>query len=193
MRGAGSGAGSDVDDVLHLSASATVPSSPPPSSSSAPAQPPPPPPRPSRRSTHGLRPRVAVLLGVGAKWYIPLLVCRALSTLPALWWGLRCAFTFLGELLLSEGTGLLGEGKWSVEKRFRVTEVALGIIWVCYSVIIFPKLCFVETGWSNVLRRGSGRRGGCVLWTMDGIADRFEQMVNSARLQHTYRISSQTV
>lgn len=74
-------------------------------------------------------PRVAVLLGVNARWHIPLLVCRALSTAPAAWWGLRCAFTFLGELLRSDGTAVLGDN-WTVEKRFRVTEVFLAILWV---------------------------------------------------------------
>lgn len=75
-------------------------------------------------------PRIAVLLGVNSQWYIPLLICQALSTAPAAWWGLRCAFTFLGELLRSDGTAVL-EDKWTVEKRFRVTEVFLAILWVC--------------------------------------------------------------
>lgn len=77
----------------------------------------------------GSHPRVAVLLGVNARWHIPLLICRALSTAPAAWWGLRCAFTFLGELLRSDGAGALGD-TWTVEKRFRVTEVFLAILWV---------------------------------------------------------------
>jgi hypothetical protein len=87
-----------------------------------------------------LHPRVAVILGVDRKWYVPLLVCRALSTLPAAWWGLRCSFTFLAELLRIR-PGLWREGwvaaivgstiaEWDVERRFRVTEVALAIMWV---------------------------------------------------------------
>lgn len=76
-----------------------------------------------------LHPRVAVLLGVNARWHIPLLICRALSTGPAAWWGLRCAFTFLAELLRSEDVGTQGV-VWTVEKRFRVTEVFLAILWV---------------------------------------------------------------
>lgn len=74
-------------------------------------------------------PRVAVLLGVNTRWHIPLLICRALSTAPAAWWGLRCAFTFLAELLRSDGIGARGD-PWTVEKRFRVTEVFLAILWV---------------------------------------------------------------
>ncbi|KLJ07431.1 hypothetical protein EMPG_17096 [Blastomyces silverae] len=87
-----------------------------------------------------LHPRVAVILGVDRRWYIPLLLCRGLSILPATWWGLRCAFTFLAELLRirpqfwHEGwTAAIVRGAapdWDVERRFRVTEVALAIIWV---------------------------------------------------------------
>lgn len=83
------------------------------------------------RSFDALHPRVAVLLGVKPKWHIPLLICRALSTAPAGWWGLRCALTFLGELLRSDGSGIGGQKHaWSVEQRFRVTEVFLAILWV---------------------------------------------------------------
>ncbi len=84
----------------------------------------------SANVSSALHPRVAVLLGVGARWHIPLLICRGLSTAPAAWWGLRCAFTFLAELLRSEGVGTYGLA-WTVEERFRVTEVFLAILWVC--------------------------------------------------------------
>ncbi|KAL2219135.1 N-glycosylation protein-domain-containing protein [Thermoascus aurantiacus ATCC 26904] len=93
-----------------------------------------------------LHPRVAVILGVDRKWYVPLLVCRALSTAPAAWWGLRCAFTFLAELLrirpgmwrdgwAAAVVGSAGAG-WDVERRFRVTEVALAIMWCCASAYL---------------------------------------------------------
>ena len=94
-------------------------------------------------ASSALHPRVAVILGVDRRWYVPLLVCRALSTGPAAWWGLRCAFTFLAELLhIQPGMGhegwtaaIIGSvGQvWDVERRFRVTEVALAIMWVCIS------------------------------------------------------------
>jgi len=83
-----------------------------------------------------LHPRVAVLLGVEKHWHFPLLFCRALSTAPAAWWGLRCAFTFMGELLLDEAGGMGSEGKWSVERRFRVTEVFLAVLWCCASAYL---------------------------------------------------------
>jgi hypothetical protein len=75
-----------------------------------------------------------VILGIDKRWHLPLVFCRALSTVPAIWWGLRCAFVFLAELL-SRGTP--GE-KWDVERRFRVTEVALAILWVCSSPL-YPR------------------------------------------------------
>ena len=52
-----------------------------------------------------------------------------------MWWGLRCALTFLGDLLLSDGMGDPGI-QWTVEKRFRVTEVFLAILWVRGSVTL---------------------------------------------------------
>ena len=81
-----------------------------------------------------LHPRVAVLLGVDRRWLGPLLACRALSMAPAIWWGLRCALTFLAELVLADGDGYGDGGRtaaWAVEKRFRVTEVFMSILWVC--------------------------------------------------------------
>lgn len=97
-------------------------------------------------ATTAMHPRVAVILGVDRKWYVPLLVCRALSTVPAAWWGLRCAFTFLAELLhIRPGMGregwaaaIIGSigANWDVERRFRVTEVALAIVWCCASAYL---------------------------------------------------------
>lgn len=68
-----------------------------------------------------------------------------MSTAPAAWWGLRCAFTFLAELLrIRPGMGHEGwaaaivgsvSQNWDVERRFRVTEVALAIMWVCDTVL----------------------------------------------------------
>lgn len=80
-----------------------------------------------------LHPRVAVILGVDRRWHIPLLFCRALSTAPAAWWGLRCGFTFLADLLLPHVTGD-DHQPWDVERRFRVTEVFLAVIWVRFSI-----------------------------------------------------------
>ncbi|OJJ43415.1 hypothetical protein ASPZODRAFT_74221 [Penicilliopsis zonata CBS 506.65] len=69
-----------------------------------------------------------------------------MSTVPAAWWGLRCAFTFLAELLhIRPGMGregwaaaIVGNGgpDWDVERRFRVTEVALAIMWCCASAYL---------------------------------------------------------
>jgi hypothetical protein len=72
-------------------------------------------------------PRVAVLLGIDRRWHLPLIICRGLSTAPAAWWGLRCALTFLAELVVGD---MMEGSHWSVERRFRVTEVFLAILWV---------------------------------------------------------------
>ncbi|ODH46751.1 hypothetical protein GX48_07151 [Paracoccidioides brasiliensis] len=94
-----------------------------------------------------LHPRVAVILGVDRRWYIPLLFCRGLSVLPAAWWGLRCAFMFLAELLRirpqfwhegwTAAIVMSTSGDWDVERRFRVIEVALAIIWCSASAYLF--------------------------------------------------------
>jgi hypothetical protein len=39
----------------------------------------------------------------------------------------------MGELLVDEACGMGNEGKWSVERRFRVTEVFLAVLWVWVS------------------------------------------------------------
>ena len=82
-----------------------------------------------RPGLRGVQSHNGVFREIHSAWHLPLLICRGLSTMPAAWWGLRCALTFLGELLLSDGAGLLS-GTWEVEKRFRVTEVFLAILWV---------------------------------------------------------------
>ncbi|OQE78435.1 hypothetical protein PENNAL_c0056G01132 [Penicillium nalgiovense] len=134
---AGSSSTQRAKEVASPSAS-TVPPSPTSSTSYTPPS--------SDGHSSALHPRVAVILGVDRRWYIPLLVCRALSTLPAAWWGLRCAFTFLAELLhIRPGMGREGWAaaivgsvgqEWDVERRFRVTEVALAIMWCCASAYL---------------------------------------------------------
>ena len=37
----------------------------------------------------------------------------------------------MGELLLDEKEGAMMHMSWSVERRFRVTEVFLAVLWVC--------------------------------------------------------------
>lgn len=41
---------------------------------------------------------LAVLLGVPQKWHIPLLLCRALSTIPAVWWAGKCGLMVVKEV-----------------------------------------------------------------------------------------------
>lgn len=94
-----------------------------------------------------LQPRIAVVLGVPKHWHYPLALCRLLSIAPALSWGLRFALRFLiTDFLKSDaygyGLGVLGfEEAARVrsvevapvdkgERRLRLTETALSIIWV---------------------------------------------------------------
>ncbi|KAI5283630.1 hypothetical protein KEM54_001975, partial [Ascosphaera aggregata] len=101
-----------------------------------------------RNPIYALHPTVAVVLGVDHRWNIPLILCRGLSVLPATWWGLRCAFTFLAELLhinpqvvwqeslQSSIAAGASAANWDVERRFRVTEVALAIMW-CSALLYY--------------------------------------------------------
>lgn len=109
-----------------------------------------------------LQPRVAVALGLSAKWHPLLFVCRLMSILPALWWGVPVALRLLAQVIVLVGSSsatcayedrtqgipwlrgygrIAGEsGNDSVgledtpldfETRLRITEMALGIVWVC--------------------------------------------------------------
>lgn len=84
---------------------------------------------------------MAVLLGVDKAYHLPLLFCRAFSTAPALWWGIGCILSLFGEIIsLSTANEVDGtkwsiswniQTPWNVDRRFRVTETALSILWVC--------------------------------------------------------------
>ena len=63
-------------------------------------------------------------------WHVLLLICRALSVVPVGWWGIQCALTFLRELLPDGEALSAGGALWDAEKRFRVTETFLAVLWV---------------------------------------------------------------
>ena len=81
-------------------------------------------------------PRVAVLLGVSSKWYVPLLLCRALSVTSAVWWALPIAVSFLRRVFVREVKSfdvfdvLVAQGS-TTEKRIAQLEVVLAFLWVC--------------------------------------------------------------
>jgi hypothetical protein len=104
-----------------------------------------------------------VLLGVEKRWHFPLLFCRALSTAPAVWWGLRCALTFLGELLRASGEDAEVGKPWSVERRFRVTEVFLAVLWVrtFEYLVVLRRAC----GEGEIRRDSKGREYKCSQWS----------------------------
>lgn len=82
-------------------------------------------------------PRVAVILGVPSKWHIPLLLCRSLSTISAIWWvcqtllsiyriayhpqtDLRLKDSYFDHDIISNRTF----------KRVAVAQVCLSFLWV---------------------------------------------------------------
>lgn len=80
-------------------------------------------------------PRVAVLLGVNSRWYIPLLLCRALSVTPAVWWALPIVTSVLRGLVMRDGIRLsvlelLEEGSSPLQKRISRLEIILAFLWV---------------------------------------------------------------
>ncbi|KAH8907757.1 hypothetical protein BR93DRAFT_926777 [Coniochaeta sp. PMI_546] len=113
-----------------------------------------------------LQPRVAVALGLSAKWHPLLFVCRLMSILPALWWGVPVALRLLAQLVVLVGSSsaarayadktqsipwLRGYGRIDAapdishdtlggsidfETRLMITEMALGIVWVSLSFIL---------------------------------------------------------
>lgn len=111
-----------------------------------------------------LQPRVAVALGLSAKWHPLLFVCRLLSILPALWWGVPVAVRLLAQAILLAGSSsvacayehktqsipwlrglapdLQGSGADAAsidfETRLRMTEMVLGIVWVRFPPPPFP-------------------------------------------------------
>jgi hypothetical protein len=116
---------------------------------------------PAESTVHAslLQPRVAVALGLSAKWHPLLFVCRLLSILPALWWGIPVALRLLAQAIVLVGNssaacayedrtqsipwlrgyeriapGLAGSSDTlasiDFETRLRMTEMALGIVWV---------------------------------------------------------------
>lgn len=81
-------------------------------------------------------PRVAVLLGVNSKWYIPLLLCRALSVTSAVWWAFPIGASFFSAIILKDENpfgvlDVLEAGASSLEKRIAGVEVVLAFLWVC--------------------------------------------------------------
>ncbi|KAB5559967.1 N-glycosylation protein-domain-containing protein [Coniochaeta sp. 2T2.1] len=104
-----------------------------------------------------LQPRVAVALGLSAKWHPLLFVCRLMSILPALWWGIPVALRLLAQVVVLVGNSravcassgipwlkgykpadldMAGLGGLDFETRLTMTEMALGIIWCSSSAYL---------------------------------------------------------
>ena len=125
-------------------------------------------PPPAKGGPKAVHPRLAAQLGLSARWRVALLVSRALSVAPAAWWGLRCAFACLGELLLRKAhdngsragndpvhqplfARRTSSPVWSAEQRFRITEVFLAIVWC--SAAAYLAFVFADGLMARWLRR----------------------------------------
>lgn len=89
-----------------------------------------------RSSKH---PRVAVLLGVSSKWYLPLLLCRALSVTSAVWWALPIVASVLRGLVSRDTScfevlDVTALENSTSEKRLARVEVVLAFLWVCFGL-----------------------------------------------------------
>jgi hypothetical protein len=86
-------------------------------------------------------PRVAVALGVRHEWYIPLLLCRALSTTSAVWWACSTSLQlyriwkeqgYLSQSYVEKIKGAVWDDASGVlHQRLLVLQVALSFLWVC--------------------------------------------------------------
>lgn len=91
----------------------------------------------SRSARH---PRVAVILGVPSKWHIPLLLCRSLSTVSALWWACQTLISIANviyhpvhesesEYLKYDSSGHEVVSHW-VFRRLAIAQISLSFLWV---------------------------------------------------------------
>lgn len=84
----------------------------------------------------------------------------------------------MGELLLDEEEGAMMGMSWSVERRFRVTEVFLAVLWVCvkvfllcgrngYTMVVILCFCLGD----RAIRESFGFGPGGVLEMLEGDAE----------------------
>lgn len=85
-------------------------------------------------------PRVAVVLGVQPQWHLPLLLCRALSTVSAAWWACQ---TLVSIYRVRYGTLPMGNDRpdYAPEAhlptsrmitRMATAQIALSFLWVSF-------------------------------------------------------------
>ncbi|KAK3363664.1 N-glycosylation protein-domain-containing protein [Lasiosphaeria hispida] len=146
-----------------------------------------------------LQPRVAVVLGVSKTWYPLLFLCRLLSIVPAVWWGLPIglrlvAMTFFGRTHLGCPSILPGTASadgspaghcgMSFEARLRLTETLLATVWCLASgyLSFFFTDCLMSRWLLNYTPQATlvrlltiaainGYLTSCALWITGGSAD----------------------
>jgi hypothetical protein len=89
----------------------------------------------SRSARH---PRVAVILGVPSQWHIPLLLCRSLSTVSALWWTCQTLISVANVIYHPvhesehhkyHSSGHEVVGRWMF-RRLAIAQISLSFLWV---------------------------------------------------------------
>jgi len=78
-----------------------------------------------------LQPRVAVVLGLSEAWHLLLFLCRLLSIVPAVCWGLPLGLRLLAllHLMFSGNLEASAGTDGTFEARLRMTETLLATIW----------------------------------------------------------------
>lgn len=83
-------------------------------------------------------PRVAVILGVPRQWHIPLLLCRSLSTVSALWWACQTLISIYNVIYLPVQAAEYHEchsvdheiaSHW-IPRRLVIAQISLSFLWV---------------------------------------------------------------
>lgn len=86
-------------------------------------------------------PRVAVILGVPSKWHIPLLLCRSLSTVSALWWACQALISIANIIRYPDQSARSSGSDGShpsthevalhrMSRRLAIAQIALSFLWV---------------------------------------------------------------
>jgi len=94
-------------------------------------------------------PRVAVFLGVNKKWHVPLLLCRMLSTVSAIWWASNSLFRLYG-FFANGSVKCPVEGKEGLTHCLAVTQIGLAFIWVS-ATLLGGGGCIVELLWASTM------------------------------------------
>lgn len=82
-------------------------------------------------------PRVAVVLGVPPQWHVPLMLCRSLSTISALWWACQTCISLYRVVIQKDHlhesarlSRLSGSATSQLTWAIAVAQIGLSFLWV---------------------------------------------------------------